>query len=202
MIAVTPRRFTLAEYHRLGELGFFPPDERVELIRGEIVQIPLKKTPHSVCNTRLVRQLIRVVEDRAIVRGQEPIVLPADSETQPDAVIARPCADEYLSAHPGTQDILLVIEIADATLRYDRQTKLSLYAEYDLPHYWIFNLVDLHLETYSEPYRVSSTSLKENRTSPFNYRNRRIVLPNETIALPCFPQLFLDLTTIFPNPSG
>lgn len=200
MTIVTPRRFTLAEYHRLGELGFFHPDEQVELIRGEIVQMPLKKTPHSVCNTRLVRQLIRLVEDRAIVRGQEPIVLPSDSEPQPDAVLARLCADEYLSAHPGPDDILLAIEISDATLQYDRQTKLSLYAEDGLPHYWIFNLVDMYLETYSEPYRVGSASPTGNRKNDFNYRTRRIVFPNETILLPSFPQLSLDLEQIFPNP--
>lgn len=89
MNAVTTRRFTLDEYHRLGELGFFPEDEQIELIRGEIIQMPTKKTPHSVCNTRLVRPLILLLGDkpfghgfayRAIVRGQEPIILPLDSE--------------------------------------------------------------------------------------------------------------------------
>ena len=89
MTAVTTRRFTLDEYHRLGELGFFQEDELVELIRGEIIQMPTKKTPHSVCNTRLVRKLILLLGNRAIVRGQEPIILPSDSEHQPDGIIAR-----------------------------------------------------------------------------------------------------------------
>jgi Uma2 family endonuclease len=69
MSAVTAKRFTLNEYHRLGELGFFGSDDRVELIRGEIIQMPTKKTRHSVCNTRLVRVLIGLLSDRAIVRG-------------------------------------------------------------------------------------------------------------------------------------
>ena len=72
MITVTPKRFTLDEYHRLGELGFFAPDERVELIRGEIILMPIKKTPHSVCNTLLWQELFRLIGDRAYLRVQEP----------------------------------------------------------------------------------------------------------------------------------
>ncbi|HBY80727.1 MAG TPA: hypothetical protein DEG47_27805, partial [Cyanobacteria bacterium UBA11148] len=170
MTAVTSRHFTLAEYHRLGELGFFGADERVELIRGEIIQMPTKKTPHSVCNTRLIRQLILLLGEQAIARGQEPIILPADSEPQPDAVIARYRSDDYLSSHPQPADILLVIEISDSTLNYDQQTKLSLYAEDGIADYWIFNLVENHLETYCEPYQDTQ--------GKFNYRSKRIFLPN------------------------
>lgn len=191
MTTVTSRRFTLDEYHRLGELGFFREDERVELIRGEIIQMPTKKTPHSVCNTRLVRKLILLLGERAIVRGQEPIILPADSEPQPDGVIARNRSDDYLSSHPEPADILLVIEISDSTLKYDQQTKLSLYAEDGISDYWIFNLLENHLETYSEPY--------QDRQGKFSYRSKRIVLANEVVGLPCFPDLSLDLTEIFPG---
>jgi Uma2 family endonuclease len=84
--AIAPRRFTLTEYHRLIELGFLREDDRVELIRGELVQMAAKGMPHSVCNTKLVRELDRLVGDRAVVRGQEPIVLPTDSE--PECAIA------------------------------------------------------------------------------------------------------------------
>lgn len=191
MTAVSVKRFTLDEYHRLGELGFFREDERVELIRGEIIQMPTKKTPHSVCNTRLIRKLILLVGERAIVRGQEPIILPTDSEPQPDGVIAHNRSDDYLSSHPEPADILLVIEISDSTLSYDQQTKLSLYAEAGISDYWIFNLVESHLETYSEPY--------QDRQGKFSYRSKRIVLPNEVVTLPCFPDISLDLSEIFPR---
>jgi Uma2 family endonuclease len=190
MTAVTPKRFTLAEYHRLGELGFFSEDERVELIRGEIIQMPTKKTPHSVCNTLLVRKLIILVGDRALVRGQEPIVLPADSEPQPDVAIAGNRADNYLSSHPEPSDILLVIEIADSSLKYDQETKFSLYAEYGLSDYWIFNLVENQLECYSQPY--------QNMQGKFGYAIKRIYLPAEQVALPCFPDLSLNLAEVFP----
>lgn len=190
MNAVTSKRFTLDEYHRLGELGFFREDERVELIRGEIIQMPTKKTPHSVCNTRLIRKLILLLGDRALVRGQEPIILPADSEPQPDAIIAHNSSDDYLSSHPQPADILLVIEISDSTLSYDQQTKLSLYAEDGIFDYWIFNLVESHLETYSEPY--------QDRKGKFSYRFKRIFLQNDEVTLPCFPDLSINLDEIFP----
>jgi Uma2 family endonuclease len=194
MNVVTAKRFTIAEYHRLGELGFFGADERVELIRGEIIQMPTKKTPHSVCNTRLVRLLITLLGNRAIVRGQEPVILLADSEPQPDAVIARNRSDEYLSSHPEPVDILLVVEIADSTLSYDRGRKLSIYAEDGISNYWIFNLVDNWLEVYNEPYRDSQ--------GKFGYRLKRIVLPDETVAIPGFSDLSIDLSGVFPAQSN
>jgi len=190
MTAVTTRRFTLDEYHRLGELGFFQEDELVELIRGEIIQMPIKKTPHSVCNTRLVRKLILLLGNRAIVRGQEPIILPSDSEPQPDGIIARNCSDDYLSSYPTPADILLVIEISDSTLSYDQKNKLSVYAEAGICDYWIFNLVENYLEFYTEPY--------QDRQGKFSYRSKRIILSNEIVSLPCFPDLSLNLSEVFP----
>lgn len=193
MTTVTPKKFTLDEYHRLEELGFFSPDERVELIRGEIIQMPTKKTPHSVCNTLLVQELIILLGRRAIVRGQEPIILPADSEPQPDVVIANNSPDNYISSHPYPENVLLVIEISDSTLSYDRTTKLSLYAEDGISHYWIFNLVDNCLEIYNEPF--------QDMQGKFSYRLRQVALPNETVTLPGFPDLSLNLSSVFPRQS-
>lgn len=194
MTTVTPKRFTLDEYHRLGELGFFSEDDRVELIRGEIIQLPTKKTPHSVCNTLLVQELIILLGKRAIVRGQEPIILPADSEPQPDVVIVRPRSDNYLFAHPNPADVLLVMEISDSTLSYEQTTKLSLYAEDRISDYWIFNLIENCLEIYSEPY--------QDMQGKFSYRLKRIALPNEVVVLPCFLDLSLELSLVFPMQSN
>ena len=190
MTTVTVKRFTLSEYHRLGELGFFGPDERVELIRGEIILMPKKQTLHSVCNTNLLSILITILVERATIRGQEPIVLSTDTEPQPDVVIAQNRADNYLSSHPEPADILLVIEISDSTLSYDQKKKLSIYAEDGISNYWIFNLVDNWLEVYSEPYQ-------EGRDK-FGYRLKRIILPNESVVIPGFPDLSLDLSGVFP----
>ena len=194
MTAVTAKRFSIAEYHRLGELGFFAPDDRFELIRGEIIIKAAKSTFHSVCNSLLLGELYLILRKRAIVRGQEPIILSADSEPEPDVVIARNRSDNYLSSHPEPADILLVIEVSDSTLKYDRRTKLSLYAESGISDYWIFNLVDIQLEMHSEPY--------QKQKGGFDYRVKRVVLSNEVVVIPGFPDLSLDLSAVFPAQMG
>jgi len=190
MTAVTAKRFSIAEYDRLAELGFFESDARFELIRGEIIKMAAKGRLHSVCNSLLFGELYVLMARRACVRGQEPIILPTDSEPEPDVVIARNRSDNYVSSHPENADIVLVIEVSDSTLKYDQSTKLSLYAESGIADYWIFNLVDIQLEMHSEPY--------QKQTGGFDYRVKRVVLPNEVVVIPGFPELSLDLSTVFP----
>ncbi|MCC3488806.1 Uma2 family endonuclease [Microcoleus sp. PH2017_14_LAR_D_A] len=158
MTAVTAKRFSIAEYHRLAELGFFEFDNRFELIRGEIIKMAAKGRLHSVCNSMLFGELYVLMARRACVRGQEPIILPTDSEPEPDVVIARSRSDNY---------------VAD---------------------YWIFNLVDIQLEMHSEPY--------QKQRGGFDYRVKRVVLPNEVVVIPGFPELSLDLSAVFPAQMG
>jgi len=191
MMLTTAKRFSLDEYHRLAKLGFFHEDDRIELIRGEIIQRAAKGTLHTTCCSNLLEELAILVAGKAKVRCQDPITLPSSSEPEPDFVIVRLRADNYLSAHPTASDVLLVIEIADSTLKYDQETKLSLYAEAGIPDYWIFNLVKNYLENYSEPYQDSQGN--------FGYTVKRIVLPNQASALSCFPDLSLDLSKVFPG---
>lgn len=191
LTTVTPKRFTLEDYHRLIELGFLTENDRVELIRGELMQMVAKGTPHSVCNTSLVYEVTILLQRRAIVRGQEPITLPPNSEPEPDLVIACNRSDRYLSGHPNPGDIVLVAEVADSTLKYDQEVKLALYAESGISDYWIFNLVASCLEVYTQPYQ----DLQGN----FGYASKRVFLPNTTITLPGFPDLSLDLSRVFPN---
>jgi Uma2 family endonuclease len=183
MTAVTAKRFSIAEYHRLAELGFFEFDNRFELIRGEIIKKAKKTTFHSACNSLLLGELCLIMARSACVRGQEPIILPPDSEPEPD-----------VSSHPLIADILLVIEVSDSTLDYDGRTKLSLYAESGIADYWIFNLVDIQLEMHSEPY--------QKQRGGFDYRVKRVVLPNEVVVIPGFPELSLDLSAVFPAQMG
>jgi Uma2 family endonuclease len=189
--AVTPKRFTLEDYHRLIELGFLTENDRVELIRGELMQMVAKGTPHTVCNTSLVYEVTMLLQRQAIVRGQEPIILPPDSEPEPDLVIARNRSDRYLSNHPSPADILLVAEVADSTLKYDQETKLSLYAESGIADYWIFNLVANCLEVYTQPY--------QDLQGKFGYGSKQIFLPNASVTLPGFSDLSLDLSSVFPS---
>ncbi|MBW4695999.1 MAG: Uma2 family endonuclease [Lyngbya sp. HA4199-MV5] len=200
MNLVTPKSFTIAEYHRLTEMGFFAEDDRVELIRGEINRMAAKGTAHTVCCSNLLTALASLVLDKATVRCQDPISLPSGSEPEPDFAIVRLRSDHYLSGHPTPENILLVIEIADPSLDYDREVKRSLYAEAGITDYWIFNLIENCLEVYSEPYQNGDR---------FDYAVRRIVLPKGTIALPELsepqldrlsdrPRLELPLAQIFP----
>jgi Uma2 family endonuclease len=191
MTLLNPKHFTIAEYHRLTELGFFSEDDRVELIHGQIIQMAAKGTAHEASNRRLLRELSKLLGDRATLQNQSPITLPADGEPEPDFAIVRNRPDDYLSAHPTPSDVLLVIEIADSSLVYDQEVKLSLYAEAGIANYWLFNLPENCLEIYSLPYQKSQDN--------FGYRVKRVVLPNEMVTLPGFSDLSLDLSKIFPQ---
>ncbi|MBW4676856.1 MAG: Uma2 family endonuclease [Desmonostoc geniculatum HA4340-LM1] len=194
MNVVTPKRFTIAEYHQLIELGFLKEKDRIELIRGELIQMTAKGTPHTVCSSILCRQLDRLLGDRAVIRGQDPITLPNQSEPEPDVVIARGKDEDYLPHHPYPEDILLVIEISDTTLDYDQTTKRSLYAEAGIYHYWIMNLPARQLECYSQPY--------QNAQKQFNYLSKQIFLSNQSVVIPGFENVILDLNRLFPESFG
>jgi Uma2 family endonuclease len=135
MTSTTAKRFTIDEYHRLADLGFFTEDDRVELIRGEIMQMAAKGTPHTNCCRDLLEELAGLLIGRAKLQCQDPIVLPSNSEPEPDFAILRKRADNYRFALPQADDVLLVIEIADSTLKYDQEVKVPLYAEAGIPGY-------------------------------------------------------------------
>ncbi len=190
MSVVQVKRFTLDEYHKLGELGFLHEDDHIQLIRGELIEISSKTRPHETCLRKLLKELPQLVGDRAILQCQAPIIVPPNSEPEPDFAIVQSREDYYLSAHPSGRDVLLVMEVSDSSIDYDQDVKQSLYAEAGISNYWIFNLFDYQLEMYSDPY--------QDGLGKFGYLNKRIVLPNQRVALSCFPDLLLDLSRVFP----
>jgi Uma2 family endonuclease len=188
-----PKRFTIADYHRLMELGFLREGDRVELIRGELFEMAAQGTPHTYTTTHLCRHLDRLLGDEASVRGQVPITISTEStesEPEPDVVIARIDETDYFSHHPYPEDILLLIEVSDTTLEYDRTTKLSLYAEANIPHYWIANVKTNQMECHTQPYQDGEGN--------FSYQTRQIVLSSQSIETPGFPDRQLNLNKIFP----
>ncbi|MGB3655529.1 MAG: Uma2 family endonuclease [Rivularia sp. (in: cyanobacteria)] len=185
---VTPKRFTIDEYHRLIELGFLTEGDKIELIRGELIQMAAKGTFHSVCSSILCRQLDRLLGDKAVIRGQDPVTLLNNSEPEPDVVIARGKDEDYLAHHPYVEDILLVIEICDRTFNYDQTTKLTLYAEARITNYWIVNLQVRQLECYSQPYQDAQ--------GEFNYLNKQIFLSNHSVNIPGFEDALLELNRV------
>lgn len=188
--ALQTRRFSLQEYHRLIELGFFDENERIELINGQLIPMAAKGSAHETCVTRLLRILPQIIGDQATLRCQAPITLSFDGEPEPDFSIVQNQDDDYANGHPTEADTLIVIEIAKSSLNYDRDIKLPLYAQANIPHYWLFNLVDRQLETYSDPQQISP--------GQFSYLNRRIVPIHQDIALPGFPQNSISLVRAFP----
>lgn len=144
------RRFTRAEYERAAELGLFGPEERLELIGGEVIK---KMTPqrsfHATGVTLAAEALRRVFPEWYVVRVQLPLVLGDESEPEPDIALVSGEIRDHLAAHPSTA--LLVVEVADSSLAFDRTTKASLYAAAGIPEYWIVNLLDRVLEVHREP---------------------------------------------------
>src|SRR5438128_749427 len=130
-----PRQFTVDEYQRMGEVGVFHPDERIELLQGEIINMS-PKGPEHCASTSYAEDCFRAkVGDRALVRTQDPIHLDNHSEPEPDVVLATPHPKRYADHHPTPPEILYVLEIADTTLAKDRTVKARLYAEAGIPQY-------------------------------------------------------------------
>ena len=148
---VRPHRFTVAEYHRMAEVGILGEDSRVELIRGQIVDKAPIGAPHHGMVNRLTRLLPGVLAGRGILSVQNPVRLDDGSEPEPDVAVLRPRADDYATATAGPPDILLLIEVADTSLDDDRAIKLPLYAENGIAECWIVNLVDRVVEVYRQP---------------------------------------------------
>jgi Uma2 family endonuclease len=133
-------RLTVEQYHRMGEAGVFAPGARVELIDGELVDMAPIGTRHASVVKRLNAALSAATQGKAIVAVQDPLRLSDDSEPEPDLMLLRPRADFYASAHPGPSDVLLLIEVADSSLEYDRSIKLPLYAHHGVAEVWLVDL--------------------------------------------------------------
>ena len=148
---VARRLFTRAEYYRMAEAGILKPTDRVELIRGEIVESSPIGPRHSAFVNNLNQLLVLRLGGRAIVSVQNPVVVDDYSEPQPDLVLLRRRAIPYKKAHGTAEDVLLLIEVAETSIRYDRTTKLRLYAEAGVPEYWIVDCTAETVEVYWSP---------------------------------------------------
>lgn len=157
---VKRHRFTVREYHTMVEAGLLSEHDRVELIDGEIVEMTPIGTRHLACVVALNHLLVDAADDRYFVSVQNPIVLNEDNEPQPDLSLLK-TRPQPTGELPGPQDVLLVIEVSDTTLGYDREIKLPRYGRSGIPEVWIVDLQSQRVETYSEHfsegYRASRT---------------------------------------------
>ncbi|MGI8551972.1 MAG: Uma2 family endonuclease [Dehalococcoidia bacterium] len=134
------RRFTVDEYYRMADAGILREDERVELLDGEIVLMAAIRSRHARCVEFLAEWFIIRLVGQVIVRIQNPVRLDDGSEPEPDIALLRMRADRYGDVHPGPPDVLLLIEVADSSLGYDRDTKLPRYAKAGIPELWLVDL--------------------------------------------------------------
>jgi len=150
-VELRKKLFTADEFERLAEVGILSEGDRVELIRGEIVWMTPIGSLHTGTVNRLNMLLAPLLVGRAVVAVQNPVRLDPYSEPQPDIAVLRYRPDAYGDAHPAPEDVLVLIEVADSSLRYDRKVKLPLYAEMGVAEVWIVDLAAREVEVHRDP---------------------------------------------------
>ena len=181
------RRFTVAEYYRMAEAGILKADERVELIEGEIIVMPPIGPEHSGSVDISTEVFPILAQGRFSVRIQNPLHLDDGSEPLPDVALVRPRADRYTRSHPTPADVLLVIEVSDSSLEYDRNVKAHLYGRNNIVETWIKNLPEDCIERFTEP-------------GPEGYAQHTIHRRGETLTPVSLPDLELAVDDLLPPP--
>ena len=168
--AFTTHKFSLETYNRMIEAGILTPNDKVELIHGEIVNMSPMGNKHIFLTAKYTNCLIKIYGEEAVVMSQCPVQIVPDSEPETDVTLIKAPIDRYEERKPQGEDVLLIIEVSDSTLNYDRGKKLSLYAEAGIPEVWISNIQDNVLEVYRKPkqstYGVRLTLLEGEEITP------------------------------------
>jgi Uma2 family endonuclease len=145
------RLFTVEEYYQMARSGILSEDDRVELIEGEILEMSPIGSRHAACVRRLNQIFSARIGTRAIVSVQNPIHLSKRSEPQPDLALLQPRDDFYERAHPEPEDVLLIVEVAETSADFDRETKAPLYAQAGIPEPWLVDLSEDYIEVFRQP---------------------------------------------------
>ncbi len=185
MSTVNPTKHltNLDEWRRLGEANIFPPDSRLELINGEILEMAPIGFNHAGHLKKINHLLARLVADKAIVSVQDPLQLADISEPEPDFMLLKPNPDFYTTRHPIASDVLLLIEVADSSLVFDQNQKQRLYALHGIPEYWLLNLNDNCLEVYRRPHGEA-------------YEQKSTLRADDSISLSQLPDIAIKLSDI------
>jgi len=148
----TRRKLDVVAYHQLAESGWIGPDERVELIDGEIIAMSPIGSRHGSATSRLVERLVRDTDPAEVmVTGSMALRVDAHNEPEPDVLVLRRREDDYAARHPGPADVLLLVEVADSSIAFDRARKAALYARAGIPEYWIVDLANRQLLRFTAP---------------------------------------------------
>lgn len=180
-------RWTQDEYYKMAELGFFH-NKRVELIEGEIIEIAPMKSSHAT-SVSLAGEILRERFDKNFyVRSQLPLSFSKINEPEPDVAIVRGTIRDFSVAHPKTAE--LVVEISDATLRYDRTEKMNLYAKNKIPDYWIVNIKNRCVEIYRRPI--------QDKKLGFDYTEINIFTEKDTVSPLAAPEVKVKVKDLLP----
>jgi Uma2 family endonuclease len=185
IVPITRHRFTADEYQRMAEAGILHEDDRIELIRGDVVEMAAIGFRHVYCVTDLDGIARDAVGTDAFVLVQSPFRLADDSEPQPDLIIVRRSLDR--SALPTPADVLIVMEVSDSSLAFDRNVKLPLYARAGIPEAWIFDLTTTRIERHTDP-------------SPDGYQSIAIAGRGQTLASLRIPELTIAVDDVMSIP--
>jgi Uma2 family endonuclease len=145
------RLLTTEEYQQMAEMGILTQEDKVELIEGQIVEMSPIGSQHATYVNKITALFIRLLPEEFITSIQNPIVINLHSEPEPDIAILKPDKNLYIDQLPTAKDVLLIIEVADTSIDYDREVKLPLYAKANIPEYWIINLQEKQIEVYHTP---------------------------------------------------
>ena len=176
---------TVEEYLRMGEGNVFAPDARLELIEGEIIEMAPIGSPHAGTVAILGRLLVRAVGDTAVVWVQNPVRIGERSMPQQDVVLLKPRADMYTRSHPTPADVLLLIEVSDATLRFDVATKVPLYAQAGIVETWVVDIESARVQVFRDP-------------GADGYRTSFTVSGSERMSSSAMPQVEIAASELFP----
>ncbi len=183
----TKHRFTVDDYYRMGDAGVFPPGRRVELLEGEIIDMMPIDPFHSGVVNRLADFLTLCAHRRWMVTNQNPVRLGRHSEPEPDVVLVRRDPDDYTGRHPQPGDVLLLIEVSNSSLDYDRTDKFAAYGKAGIEEYWIVNLAEECVEIYREPHFTG-------------YASAAVCKPGDAASPAAFPDVAVDVAWLLRKP--
>ncbi len=179
------KSWTVRDYHRMSELGILNPNERTELIAGQITLMVAKGTPHVITLQLLASELLAQLGTTALIRTQDPIHLDDSSEPEPDLVIVQGEILDYVDRHPQPTDIHLLVEVADSTLNYDCQVKDKIYAKAGILEYWVIDLKNRQVHIFRDPQTT-------------DYASHLILAESQTVSPLAFPHVIIPIASILP----
>lgn len=160
MAEVAKRLINVDEYHKMASAGILTPDDRVELIHGEIFEMSPIGSKHGAVVKKINSLLNKLFDNEVLIGIQDPVRIDEKNEPEPDVSILKNKPDYYSSAHPGAEDILCIIEVSDSSIVYDREVKGSIYATANIPEYWIIDIDKKLIEVYTDPVKNAYSSKK------------------------------------------